>query len=109
MIHDQMRVLGYPTMNAAQNLDTLTIFFLAYVLILFLLLALVLCIRRKERIRRESYSEEQDWVSREKDTKRLEKMVKVKDWLTKKMIWTEVIGILVEAFLVFAIAGFMQM
>lgn len=57
MIHDQMRALGYPTMNAVQNLDTLTIFFILYALILILLLALIQFIRMKGKKTKEDYFE----------------------------------------------------
>lgn len=48
------------------------------------------------------------WISWERDWRRWDRMAKCRDGLVKMLVWTMILGLLIEAYLVFAIAGFMQ-
>ena len=103
-----MGALAYPTTNAVKNLDTITIFIFIYLLMLVFCLALVIYMIRKQRFREIEKMNGRQWIHWERDWRRWGVLVKIRKFLTKVLFWRVILGLLIEAFLIFAIAGLMQ-
>lgn len=107
-IQDQMGALAYPTMNAVKNLDSITIFLLIYFSLLASLLALKVYMTKKQRFRRIEKMNGRKWISWERDWRRWDLLVKIRNKLFQTLILSMILSILIEAYLIFAIAGIMQ-
>ena len=63
---------------------------------------------RKLKIRQIEKMNDRKWLPWEKDWRRWDRMVKCRDKLMQIIMWSMILGLLIEAFLIFAISGFLQ-
>ena len=89
-------------------MDTIAVVIVVYLVLLALYCILVAYMRWVHSYRKIEKMNERNWMPWEKDWRRWDTMLKIKNLIRTKLIWQGVLGIQIEAFLIFAIAGFMQ-
>lgn len=105
---DQMTDLGYESNSAMLNLGSLALFTIAYFFKLFLFGFFYAYMARQEQIRKTQSTMELTWESWNRATQRWTYFVGIRKTLMKKLIWGEILAILIEACFEFLIAGYLQ-